>query len=344
MALNHFKLVATLVAAMVLTGGGFFAYRSYHPASEQSRGAESAPRKAGNPSGKMLVCQYNRFAVLKQDGSGLTPVGDELDEYEFIYRHRVSPDGKSVAFHHQTRVGMVLSLWKFDEPWPGQVLRTEQSHDFFWMPDGKHLVQCRYKSIEDNFPADFEFQTLDVATRKVASVPLPEGHWLSDISRDGKWFLTVKSDPKNVDTGGPLYRVDRATGKARMLFDKEMLVVPPLWWRISPDGTQVAGMKVYGARRLQLAVGDVAAGTFRQVTREDHHVSLFGGWSPDGKKLLYSFSDAPAKPKADEPYQDSFVTIDTDGGNRAELYRKKRRFNAQGQRQVMDSVGWADWR
>lgn len=351
MSLSPVKVAAALLAALFLTAGGYLVYRpAFAPPTTPpaNQNAESAPHpRPGKLPGQILVCRNTRFAKLLPDRPDLAWIGGELDENdgEFIIQHRLSPDGKSVAFKHQTRVGEILSLWEFDKAWPGKVLRTrELVVDFFWMPDGKQLVLCKYQAIKDGLPTDFKFQTLDVATCKVADLKLPDGHWPSDVSRDGKWFLTVKNiDPKKAAVGAQLYRVERSTGEACKLFDGATIMTPPRW-QISPDGKQIAGMRLNDSRRLQLFVGDVKAGTFRQATQEDRQVSNFFGWSPDGRKLLYYFTREPAKPKAGAAFHEFIAAIGADGRNRIELHDNERHYTAQGQRLITDSIGCADWR
>jgi RNA polymerase sigma factor (sigma-70 family) len=353
MSFSALKFVVALSAVMVLTTGGYFAYHTYsaQPAApvvaeslEQNKGAAPKPQPGDMP-GQILMSRYNRFARL---GPNLDLVGasKELEnEGEFIGQHRISPDGKSVAFKHQTVMGEVLSVWKFDQAWPGRVVRTREFIvDFFWMPDSKQLVLSKYQGIKNNLPADYKFQMLDVATRKFTDFKLPEDHWPTDVSADGKWFLTVKNvDPKNSAVGAELYRVERSNGKARKLFGGATIITPPKW-RISPDGSQVAGVKLNDNRRLQIYVGDMRAGKLRQVTNEDHHLNNFFGWSPDSRKLLYQLHREPAAPRAGAAYHQILAAINADGRDRIELFDNECHYNAQAQRQVVDMILWADWR
>jgi hypothetical protein len=361
MAIWNIKLaLGALIAAITLIVGGAVAYHSVHASPPQQTVAVS-PEKGTNAGddatadtgiealrSRLLLCQSGRFAKIKPDGSGLTQVGGELKkDLERVHRHRVSPDGKSVAFLYETRKdfktgpGMVMALWAFDEPWPGKVLLAEEpptsdqfyTLDFFWMPDGKQLVLCKYQKGKDDKSTIFKYQMLDAETLKVTDLKVPEGHRLSDISADGKWFLTVKdTDPKKWDEGAELYRVERSTGEARKLFDG--LPTTFFWqWRIAPDGTKVAGMKSASAHWFQLFVGDLATGKFNKVTHEPNSVGMFYGWSRDGKKLLYSIQDGETS-KPTDMIHNTFITVDADGKNRAELY------HAQGSTWRV----WVEWR
>jgi Tol biopolymer transport system component len=137
--------------------------------------------------------------------------------------------------------------------------------------------------------------------------------------------------------------VERSTGETNKLFDNATIMMPPRW-QISPDGRRIAGLNLNDARRLQLYVGDIKAGTLRQVTREDRLASNFFGWSLDGRKLLYYFTREPAQPKAGDAFHEFIAVIDADGRNRTELHDNERHYNAQGQKQVLDYITWADWR
>lgn len=342
------KFAGPPIVAMLLAACGWLAMypASAAPPSVEPK-AEAAPKPGADDSlDKILVSHFNQFARLKADGSGLALIGDELGDAEFIAQHRTAPAGKSVAYLHQSPVGMVLEIWQFDQPWPGRVASNSFVADFFWMPDGKHLVLSSWGvgAPKDGIPTDFKFQLLDVSTLKVTDLKLPEGHWAADVSPDGKWFLTVKNvDPKNAKAGAELYRVEYPTGKVERLFDKVTILIPPRW-RISPDGKQVAGLQLNDDRKLQVFVGDLSGGPLRQATREAAGVSNFSGWSPSGKKLLYRVSREPAKPKGGDAYHEFIVVIDADGRNRKELYDNESHFNAQGQQMAEDCLISADWR
>ena len=292
----------------------------------------------------MISRLWNQFGRLKADSAGLTLIGDECNDGEFISYYRTAPDGKSVAYLHQTIPGQVLEIWQFDQPFPGRLASKAFIVDIFWMPDGKHLVLSSYGAPKDGVPSDFKFKLLDVATLKVADLKMPEGHWATDVSPDGKWFLTEKNvDLKKWETGAELYRVEYPSGKMERLFDKVTVNHAPRW-RISPDGKQVAGLQLDDNRKLQVFVGDVSGGPLRQVTRETDHVNRFAGWSPSGKKLLYGVSREPAKPKGGEAFHEYIVVIDAAGRNRQELHDNEEHFGAQGRYRGEGSLGIADWR
>ncbi len=359
MGIWNIKLaLAASIAAITLIVGGSAAYHFVRAPLQTAAASPEEGTHTGDDAtadnsieglrSRLLVCQSNRFGKIKPDGSGLTEVGGKFKDLEYVHKHRVSPDGKSLAFQYETRPnfktapGMVIALWAFDEPWPGKVLLTEEpptagefyTMDFFWMPVGKQLVLCKYQQGKDLVPTVFKSQMLDVETLKVTDIKVPDGHRIADISADGKWFLTVKdTDPKKADDGAELYRVERSTGEARMIFDGLPTAKWTVQWRIAPDGTKVAGIKFASARWFQLFVGDVATGKFDRVTHEPNMASMFYGWSRDGKKLLYSIQDGPKSPGGE--FHLTFVTVDADGKNRAELYR------AQGNPPFRD---WVDWR
>jgi RNA polymerase sigma factor (sigma-70 family) len=347
MSYTFFKLAGAFVLAVALAAGGWLAMRlaPAAPPPAESK-AEAAPKPGADDSvERILVSRWNQFARLKADGTGLTLIGEECNDGEFIAYYRTAPNGKSVAYLHQTIVGQVLEIWQFDQPWPGRVASNSFIADFFWMPDSKHLVLSSWGAgpFKDGVPSDFKFKLLDVSTLKVADLKLPEGHWAADVSPDGKWFLTAKNvDLKNSKGGAELYRVEYATGKVERLFDKVTIIIPPRW-RLSPDGKQVAGLQLTDDRKLQVFVGDVSGGPLRQATRETGRVHSFYGWSPSGKKLLYGVSREPAKPKGGEAFHEYIVVIDADGRNRQELYDHESHFNADGNRMGADSRS-VDWR
>jgi RNA polymerase sigma factor (sigma-70 family) len=349
MSFTFFKIAGAFVLAVTLAAGGWLALRPAPaaPPPVESK-AEAAPKAGAEDSlDKILVSRFKQFARLKADQSGLTLIGDELDGGGFFRGHRIAPDGKSVAIHRETREGMALEIWQFDQPWPGKVVSTGSLIiNFFWLPDGKHLVLPSWGvgSKKDPVSSGFKLKLLDVSTLKVADLKMPEGHSAADVSPDGKWFLTAKNvDPKNGKSGAELYRVEYPTGKVERLFDKVTIINPPRW-RISPDGKQVAGPQSDDDGKFQVFVGDLSGGPLRQVTREAAGVNNFCGWSPSGKKLLYRVDRQPAKPKGGEAFHQFIVVIDADGRNRKELYDNEGHFNPQGQRKIEDALGSVDWR
>ena len=346
MSYSPLKLAASVLVMASLAASGWFAMTRNSAAPPAAEPKADAAPAAHSPDSleKILVSCKMRLARLDPKRSGLTPIGDELGDAEFVAKHRTSPDGKSVAFSHRTRVGMVLELWKFDQRWPGKVLSTSPFNDFFWMPDGKRLLLARLGAVgKDGLPTEFEFQLLEVETLESVRLKLPEGHWPAAVFPDGKSFLTVKNvDAKDMATGARLYRVDRTTGKAKLLFDKVSIAFTPRW-DVSPDGQRVAGLMLDGDRTLQVFVGDLG-GRLRRVTRDDSPVGWFFGWSPSGKKLLYGVTRQPAKPKPGDGYHEIVVAIDADGRKRKELHDNEGRFTAKGQKLISDSLLWADWR
>ena len=346
MSFTFLKIAGASVMAMMLAGGGWLALRPAPAAPPPVEAkAETAPKPGADDSvERILVSHWNQFARLKADGKSLTLIGDECNDGEFIGYNRTSPDGKSVAYLHQTIVGQVLEIWQFDQPFPGRLASNAFIADIFWMPDGKHLVVSSYKFPKGGVRSDDKFQLLDVATLQFTDLKMPDGHWATDVSSDGKWFLTEKNvDLKKWETGAELYRVEYPSGKMERLFDKVTVNLAP-HWHISPDGKQVAGLQLDDNRKLQVFVGDVSGGPLRQATRETDHVNRFAGWSPSGKKLLYGVMRAPAKPKGGEVFHEYIVVIDADGRNRQELHDNEQHFGAQGLPRGEGSIGLGDWR
>jgi RNA polymerase sigma factor (sigma-70 family) len=346
MSFTFLKIAGAFVLAVAVAAGGWVALRpapAAWPPIESK--AEAAPKPGADDSvERILVSRWNQFARLKADHAGLTLIGDECNDGEFIGYNRTAPDGKSVAYLHQTIVGQVLEIWQFDQPFPGRLASKSFIADIFWMPDGKHLVVSSYRAPKGGVRSDDKFQLLDVSTLKFTDLKMPEGHWATDVSPDGKWFLTEKNvDLRKWETGAELYRVEYPSGKMERLFDKVSVNLVPRW-RISPNGKQVAGLQLDDDRKLQVFVGDVSAGPLRQVTRETDHVNRFSGWSPSGKKLLYGVSREPAKPKGGEAFHEYIVVIDADGRNRQELHDNEQHFGAQGLPRGEGSIGLGDWR
>jgi dipeptidyl aminopeptidase/acylaminoacyl peptidase len=255
-----------------------------------------------SPDGRMVAFQFGRT----------TPREDEYEQVgaKIAFR-RVDEELSEVAFVPSTG-GMVTAV----AGGPGS--KTAPA----WV-DAKRLV---FQRVSEDFRTR-EILVADVASGVVLSLhrdvdarwwsleylgaepkPSPDGRWVAFVSDRSGWDSLYLVSPD----GGPLHRVTPDEEEARRF----------AW---SPDGARVAFDTNRGhPGRRHLAVADVSdaerpqirlltegRGTNVQVPDSSGFtlVNVRGGWSPDGKRILYQHTD-PKRPA-------DLFWIDASGGETA---------------------------
>src|SRR5262249_41068717 len=149
-----------------------------------------------------------------------------------------------------------------------------------WSPDGRSLV---VNLLTDT---SISHQIIDLHPRKTKSLELPEvkatkdakgllGHLITDWSRDGKWFLTMRFSGEKKKTY--LCRVKCDGSEVRTIGEGFL-------GKFSPDGKKVLYV---GDRRQNIFVVDAKAGKDQRVSKEANGKVVGHCWSPDGKKIAY---------------------------------------------------------
>ena len=165
---------------------------------------------------------------------------------------------------------------------------------------------------------------VNVKTKEKTPIKLPDGHFLFDWSRDGKFFLTTRfvANVKPEAGQARLYLMNRDGTEHKALTGEGQY---PIDGRLSPDGTRVLhGLLTFpkgvkGAPQYELVVLDIATGKSVQVggIAPNSEVWAFC-WSPDGKRIAYTWKERhEGKPEELEKKETKshLVVCDPDGTN-----------------------------
>jgi WD40-like Beta Propeller Repeat len=166
---------------------------------------------------------------------------------------------------------------------------------------------------------EYSYRVHDVAAGKATPVSVPEGHWVTDWSADGKTFITTF---RTADNSPRVARVAAdGTGKAEFLSPEDEVAYDA---KLSPDGKKIAYLG--GPRppkgkpaEVRLTVMDLATKA-RTVVDEPGHTHGHC-WSPTGSRLAYTWQRAPDKSE-DAEEETILVTCDPVGRDRKTVTRR----------------------
>jgi hypothetical protein len=188
---------------------------------------------------------------------------------------------------------------------------------------------------------------LDVATKKVTPIPLPEKHTLFAVSPDGQTFLTTRIDQDANTYARRTFRV-AADGKATEILKANVF---PTMLTFSPDGSKVlaltteytdvkpvagGGIRMGGAKPREHKVLDPVTNTsapLRYTPDKNDWVSGWD-WSPNGSQIALLVYDRNSVASETVPlpgggltrqtvYDYRVLVADADGSNAKEVYKTK---------------------
>lgn len=311
--------------------------------------------------GTLVVGREGSFSALTPDGKKVSEV--DLPVNTQPHGHAaLSPDGKRLASIEMEITP--LSPDNIDKPLPIKVgVRNLDKPDnntvwdvpamnvtALWTADGKKLIVSHSKTRERG---DCETMLLDPDTGKTDKSDIPAGLWALESSKDGKTLLVQGYDAKTKkDFLGTLTPGDKEPTKVCELRHRGTWVTTA---RLSPDGKTVLLIDAdpeqkdahkWGCSRRIYTI-DLATKKRELLPDFPENGQAYGiAWSPDGKKVAYTWQglDAEALKKDQLSPEDvtketeGFLMIaDANGKNATTVTRDKGKFSTN---RVLGPVDW----
>jgi RNA polymerase sigma factor (sigma-70 family) len=325
-------LLTTLLALGALGTGHPLALQralTREPSGPLTHQADSPRAGQGKVApGRLVFYRAGHLTLISPDGKETKKVSSDRGKFH-PGGHRLSPDGKRVAYLVFVNVGpgelpdrqprRKAYVRGLDEPDPGTDLAVEAA-ELSWSPDGKQIVASELIEAEDSKSIKTVNWLVDVKTKARSALKLPANHQVVDWSRDGKHFLTVAYDIDHKPPTARLYLVNRDGSGAQALSDGRQ---PILSGRLSPDGRKVLHLAPDPTRqgkesqlRPGLWVLDIQQRKSSRVEQQalDGHIMGYC-WSPDGKRIAYAWRQVHAKPDPKQETESHLIIADADGRN-----------------------------
>lgn len=328
---------------------------------------KGAPKELPKGPNKLLFWNDGKLVLADPDGKNQKEFTVQKPEHRYHPSGgRLSPDGTMIAVVRpevnlnagggERRAKATVFVRKVGEADEGTDLGIE-AEIVAWSPDGTELI-CTHV-IHDKRDAEPEMKSVivNVKTKAQTALKLPNNHVVTDWTRDGK-FVTTSLSLKGAGPNARLHLMNR-DGSEHKALAKD---ANAMFGRVSPDGTKVLcvlltfpnetpeekkkredlGAK-YPQPKNELALLDVATGTVAKVQEVPLNAELSEGycWSPDGKKIAYTWREKhEGKPAdvIDRETESHLIVCDPDGKNAKTVLSTK----GKGQWNVM--LGGVDWR
>ncbi len=315
-------------------------------AARQGDRPGAAPKKAAG-SGKLLVYRTEQLITVDPDGTNQAAV---TEKREGLHPSSgwLSPDGKRVLYARPElpKLAPGVREGRADPRLFVQTIGEKETTDLgvsgisaCWSADGSEVALTNFLEKGEGH----EHFVVNVKTQEKTALKLPADHIITDWSRDGKFFLTMSARVYNDGKFATrLYLMNRDGTEHKALPEDPRNLA---FGRLSPDGKKVLCRWMSGAGGKDqaapppLAVVDVATGKVTAV--EDFPLNATPGgycWSPDGKRIAYTWQHADGKP--DDPAREIegfLVVCDPDGKNAKTVLSEKRR---DGRPAVFGTVDW----
>jgi Tol biopolymer transport system component len=162
-----------------------------------------------------------------------------------------------------------------------------------WSSDGRFLVWLT----TENPQRRPQLRKIDLKTRKITNIPTPPGLATTDphvvgnrivfpvVGGDAHYLWIMDLDGRNGKRlTFPNFGTSKRAGK-HQLGDYDP--------KLSPDGSKVAFMRLYGKEGWRIFVVDVKTGIERDLSGP-HRIDTLPDWSSDGKRLLFWHIDKKA--------------------------------------------------
>jgi RNA polymerase sigma factor (sigma-70 family) len=379
MFLNKLKTVAPLVAVAL---GGVLTWAVFAPAAPPGSpqparlptvvvpgvlirpAAKADPKPLPKGPNKLLVWRKGELVMFDPDGTNEKTVvaqGEKGGIHSLMFS--LSPDGTKVAVvapppgqdDNQREFQAHLFVRELGKDGPGNDLGPAGMAR--WSGDGAELFVCQFADGQQPKDVRATHFILNLATKERTSIKLPENHIMTDGSRDGRLFLTVKLGTDRDNPVGGIFVMNRDGSEHKQLTDGKTWAAVG---RFSPDGRRVLFMSgevkeetpaekkardEVGARRPRqhnkLTVVEIASGKTTAVADIPLNADLQGFcWAPDGKRIAYVWREVhegDPKEAQDKETQSHLVTCDPDGKNQKTLLSE----TGKGQYEItLEGVDW----
>jgi dipeptidyl aminopeptidase/acylaminoacyl peptidase len=287
---------------------------------------------AAPPEGRITVWAGDKIEHFMPDGSDVQKV--ELpDGYPVNSSTQFNPNRSASLLVDTAATDLTkaidrgrLILAPVDEKVPYFVLEGYVVLRAWYSADGKkvYFVGGKGDELPRALTTGYRSYGMDVATKNVQEVMLPEKHTLEAVSPDGRTFVTGKVEADLVNYTRRTYLV-AAGGEPTELFGPNVF---PSNLKFSPDGKKLlarraeftgvysngkGGFRSDEAKPREYAVVDVASRKeLKLAVNEDDGPIASLDWSPDGTKIVF------LRP---EGRQYKVQVAAADGKNAKEIYK-----------------------
>jgi RNA polymerase sigma factor (sigma-70 family) len=313
--------------------------------------AREEPKPLPKGPNKLLFYRSGHLTLVDPEGIAYRNVSEDRGDYH-PGDALLSPDGTKIAYLVQLAKAAgeksaprrKLYVRGVYEKEPGTDLDIECQY-FAWSAYGTEIACCQFEDGPGK-KVRTTHHIIKLETKEKTPVKLPEDHILTDWSRDGKYFLTTHIE--DTEKAATLHLMNRDGTEKKVLTDAKQFSVIG---RLSPDGKRVLYHTVTFPPKdtektrqptRELVVLDIATGKVTRVEDQPLNGELQSYcWSPDGKKIAYSWREVHVgKPEdvVNKETESFLVVCDPDGKNQKTIATEK----AQGQWTI--SIGHVDWR
>jgi Tol biopolymer transport system component len=212
-----------------------------------------------------------------------------------------------------------------------------------WAADSKRVLIGENRSGK-NGALEYAYRVYELATKKLTELKLPNGHWVTGWSSDGKRFVTTAQG------GDDAIRIALLNADGA---DKPEFITPAaevaFGARLSPDGRRVlfqAGPRAAKGEPTRMRLYAMDLKTKKRTAVDEPGETHGYCWSPDGSKVAYTWQRSLDNPAEVAGRETVLITCDADGKNRKTLTNRKYEVpeNSSGRSGVVIFFEVRDWR